>query len=98
MFSDTHGVRLDQGDFSCFGVSLNDVVDNPNVAPGLAPGVLKTGRPAQGRTLHPEYLLSGIPRRRGVVGRDHPEMRHISQASPTRLTRPTGLTGTPVVE
>jgi len=40
MFSDTHRVRLGQGVFSCFGVSLNHIIDNPNVAPGLVPGVL----------------------------------------------------------
>jgi hypothetical protein len=40
MFSDTHRVRLGQGDFSCFGVYLSDIIDNLNVAPGLVPGAL----------------------------------------------------------
>ena len=40
MFSDTHRVRLGQGDFSHFGVSLNEIIGNPNVAPDLASGVL----------------------------------------------------------
>jgi len=39
MFSDTHPVKLGQGYFSRFGVSENDIIDSPNVAPGLAPGV-----------------------------------------------------------
>ena len=33
-------MRLGEGDFSHFGVSLNEIIDNPNVAPDLASGVV----------------------------------------------------------
>jgi hypothetical protein len=51
MFLDTHRVRLGQGDFSCFGVFLNDIIDNPNVAPDLVSGDWNPGRLTQGQAL-----------------------------------------------
>jgi len=67
MFSDTDRVKLGQGHFTGFGLSENDRINTPNVAPDLASGVRGPIRLTQGQALR--FARTRRMVREGMSGR-----------------------------